>query len=147
MSERAICARCGGAREGLRAPCPDCGHRPEAGELPVAWLLSAAWLDEEELVEVSRRISEGQRPDPDPRLLVRARAALGVERSSGDLPLSNPARAGVLLGDVLLTPLLGYALWFGLRQERPVAAREALLITLPVTLALALAWIGVVLLR
>ncbi len=146
MSERAVCARCGGLRPDLRAACPDCGHAPDASELPLAWLLSERWLGEAELLETARRISAGQRPDPDPRLLAKARAALDEARVGQGPGLGNGGRAAVLLGDVLLTPLIGYALWFGLRQERPVAAREALLLTLPVTLALGLAWLGVVLL-
>lgn len=145
MIERAICARCGGVKGGAFAACPDCGFTPGAAERPLAWLLSAAWLDPEELAEAARRISEGQRPDPGRALLDTARAAIGASARSLGPGLEWRQRAALLAANLLLTPLAGYAVWFGLRESRPAAARDALALTLPVTLLLGLLWLAVVL--
>lgn len=144
MSGRAVCARCGGSRSDLFADCPDCGASIGPADRPLAWLLSSAWLDEAELDELARRISSGQRPDPGEALLARARVALGAAPQERGERLSPRQRLGLLAANLLLTPLAGYAVWFGLRRERPAAARDALSVTLPVTMALAGAWLAMV---
>jgi hypothetical protein len=50
----------------------------------------------------------------------------------------------LILANALLTPLVGYAVWFGLRQQRPAMARQALWWTFPVSAALGLVWLAVV---
>ena len=147
MSVRAICARCGGSRTELFGDCPDCGAAIQVADQPLAGLLSSAWLDEAELDELSRRISAGQRPDPGEALLARARAALGAAPRETGAHLSGRERPGLLALNLVLTPVAGYAIWFGLRRERPAAARDALAVTLPVTMALAGAWLAIILHR
>jgi cytochrome bd-type quinol oxidase subunit 1 len=46
------------------------------------------------------------------------------------------------LANLLFTPLIGLAAWYGLRQERPSAARQALHVTLPIGLATTIAWVA-----
>ncbi len=147
MSGGAVCVRCGGRREDAFAACPDCGFAPSADERPLSWLFSAAWLDDEELAEAARRITLGQRPDPSRRALLEARAALAGAPVHLGPPLAIRERVALLLANVLLTPLAGYAVWIGLREERPAAARDALVLTVPITALLALLWFSVVFLR
>ena len=60
-------------------------------------------------------------------------------------PLSSTQMLALAVADVVLTPLLGFAIWFGLRDERPVAARQSLRITLPVSVGLGIVWLSMVL--
>jgi hypothetical protein len=46
------------------------------------------------------------------------------------------------VANLLLTPLAGLAIWWGLRGERPGAARQALQITIPIGVATTLAWVA-----
>jgi len=143
----AICQRCGGGKRGPFVPCKSCGFTPTGAERHVAWLFSEHHLDAEELAEAAQRIREGERPDPPRSLLEQARIEMGAA------PLSDIARAPlhgeqiVLLtaANLLLTPLAGLALWWGLRADRPVAARQALRLTLPVGIGLAVVWAGLLL--
>ncbi len=48
---------------------------------------------------------------------------------------------GVVVGSLLLTPLLGYGLAWGWRSVRPKAALQALILTLAISLLLAVLWI------
>lgn len=143
----AICHRCAGPKKGPFVPCKSCGFVPTGEHRQVAWLFSRDHLDEDELDEAARRVREGALPEPPRELLEHARESMGAKPLDQEAlrPLSSSQLAGLALADVLLTPLVGYALWFGLREERPVAARQALRITVPVTVGLGLVWLSVVL--
>ena len=128
-------------------PCKGCGFTPTSEERALAWLFSGHHLDADELEEAARRVRTGERPDPSRALQAEARASMGAaplaDRAARPLPPRTLLLVG--LGNLLMTPLAGYAVWFGLRESRPVAARQTLSITLPVSAALALAWLAMVL--
>ncbi|MEC8422892.1 MAG: hypothetical protein VX000_03880 [Myxococcota bacterium] len=142
----AVCHRCGGNKRGPLVPCKTCGFTPTGEERPVAWLFSGHHLDSDELADAAQRVRAGDRPDTSRELRAQARSAMGAA------PLTDAARtpfgAGWLLllgiANLMLTPLVGYAVWFGLREERPRAARQALALTLPISAVLGVAWVVLV---
>lgn len=129
---RAVCVRCGSLRADYRQICPHCGHRPEAEGLLVSWLLSDENLDEAQLEAASRRVRGGESIRPSERMLERARRALGTHFTS-DPGLSVGERFALLATSVLLTPLVGWVLWFWWRGRKPRAALQALALSLPAT--------------
>lgn len=139
---RTVCHRCGSAKPGPFVPCKVCGVVPTRDARSVAWLLSAHHLTPDELDEVARRIRSGDVPDPPRALREEAQRAMGAVGAplEDDRPLAPSELAVVGLADLFLTPLVGLAMWFGLRERRPRAARQTLLVTLPVTVFLALVW-------
>jgi hypothetical protein len=138
----AICHRCGGAKKGPLVPCKACGYTPAGDDRAVAWLFSGHHLDEPELTEAARRVRAGEQPEPSRALRELARASMGAVPLDDDArrPLSTAQLLALVVTDVVLTPLAGYAVWFGLRENRPVAARQALLVTVPVTLVFTVLW-------
>lgn len=142
----AICHHCGAEKRGPLVPCKACGFTPTGEERPVAWLFSAHHLDTDELKEAARRIREGERPDPSRELRARAREAMGA-RPVVDIavePLGTARLLWLSLANLLLTPLAGYAVWYGLHEERPYAARQALRVTLPASIGFAILWVIVI---
>ncbi len=139
---RALCHRCGAEKGGPLVPCKGCGFTPTGEERPIAWLFSAHHLTGEELDHAAARVKAGERPEPGRALRDDARRAMGAA------PLTDAAKAPLGAGwllvlglaNLLLTPMAGLAVWFGLREERPRAARQALVVTLPISAALAVAW-------
>lgn len=138
----AICHRCGGAKRGPFVPCKACGFTPVGPERHVAWLFSEHHLDPEELGEAARRLRAGDRPDPPRALLETARVRMGAAPLTSDARRPLDTRQILLLSavNVLLTPLAGLAVWWGLQPERPLAARQALRITLPVLVGGGILW-------
>lgn len=143
----AVCHRCGGTKKAPLVPCKECGFTPTGPDRALAWLFSENHLDAAELREAAQRIRAGERPDPSRALQAEARAGMGAAplNDRGARPLPPRTLLLVGLGNLLMTPLTGYAVWFGLREDRPVAARQALAVTVPVSAALALAWLAMVL--
>lgn len=143
---RAICHRCGGLKAGPLVPCKACAFVPSAQERQVAWLFSEHHLCAEELAYAARRVREGDRPDPSSALKELAREAMGAQPVSDAALAPLGARSMLLLtaGNLLLTPLTGVALWFGMRQDRPTAARQALLVTAPIALGMSVLWFAAV---
>jgi hypothetical protein len=133
MKERAVCVRCGSVRTGFDSVCPSCGHNPSDEGLLVAWLLSENHLNEVELNQSAARILSGEFVQPSDRLLKKARIALGNHFSS-DPGMTVPQRLGVLSTSLLLTPLVGWTLWFWWRRRRPRAAWQAFGLSAPATL-------------
>lgn len=140
----AICHRCGGGKRGPYVPCKACGFVPAGPERQVAWLFSEHHLAPDELAEAARRLQAGERPDPSRSLLERARVQMGAGPLTDDArrPLRSTQLVALGLANVLLTPFVGLAVWWGLREERPVAAAQALRSTVPVALGLAVVWGG-----
>ena len=144
---RAVCHRCGGIKAGPFLPCPDCLHTPRAEDRALAWLFSAAHLSTEELELAARRIQTGEQPEPSRQLLAHATANMSSSRGSGGPPLSRHQLVGIGLGSIALTPLMGLSIWWGYRTSRPLAAKQALRVTVPVSVVIGVFWFGVIALR
>lgn len=146
---KSICHRCGGKKAGAFLPCPGCSYTPKATDRAVAWLFSSDHLSGQELEEAAARIQQGEQPDPAERLLVKAREQirLSAQKQATDQALTSRSLAGIGLMSLLLTPMAGFALWWGYRVERPTAASQILRITWPIAIALSILWLGVVTVR
>lgn len=143
----AICHRCGGKKFEALQPCPQCGYTPIGQGRLIAWLFSSAHLSDEELKLAADRIRSGELPEPSSDLLKHAGQQV-LRTSPADLrPLPNQALMGIGLGSLILTPLVGFAVWWGLRYDRPLAAKQALRITAPIAAAIGALWLGVIGLR
>jgi hypothetical protein len=140
----AVCHRCGADKAGPFVPCKACGFTPTGDDRAIAWLFSTHHLTEDELEGARAKVRNGLRPDPSRALKDAARHQMGAapldEEARQPFPASTLALIG--LADVLLTPLAGYAVWLGLRAKRPRAARQALLVTVPISIALLVLWAG-----
>lgn len=139
---RAVCHRCGGPKLGPFVPCKACGVVPVRDARAVAWLFSAHHLDGDELDEAARRIRAGDVPDPPRALRDEARRAMGAVGAppEDDRPLALSELVAVGLASFFLTPLLGLAMWLGLRDRRPRAARQSIVLTVPVAVLSGLIW-------
>ena len=144
---KAVCHRCGGIKAGPFLPCPDCLHTPRDGDRALAWLFSSAHLSADELELAAKRIQAGEQPEPSKRLLAHAAANMSSGRAGSGTPLSHREVLAIGLGSVVLTPLVGLSVWWGYRTVRPVAARQALKVTIPVGVALGVLWLSVIALR
>jgi hypothetical protein len=138
----AVCHRCGSDKLGALVPCKTCGYVPSGADRTVAWLFSEHHLSGPELVAAAERVRAGERPEPSRALREQARLAMGaaptLERAAQPLSLSH--KLLIFFANLLLTTLAGYAVWFGLRESRPRAAREALLLTVPLSALFSLLW-------
>ena len=145
----AACHRCGGQKDGPFVPCKSCGFIPQGNDRPTAWLFSMHNLNEDELKEAAQRVQNGELPDPGKALQAAARKHMGAAPlpDGATQPFSNGLLAGIALANLVLTPLAGFAVWMGLKQSRPVAAGQALRITLPIAFALGALWVGMVVMR
>jgi hypothetical protein len=141
LSDPAVCGACGAGKDLPLARCGACGFTPSGPGRLVAICLSDRVLSPEALAQAAARIRLGEPPNPSAALLERARRVLS--------PSAEPVAAFtgwqlalLLAGNVLLTPLLGWAAWLRLRDRPGEGARQALIVTVPVSLALAGAWLG-----
>jgi hypothetical protein len=139
MTGRAVCIRCGADKLSYDRICPSCGQRPEGEGLLVAWLLSDAHLNAEQLDRAASRVRRGEAIRPSDKMLALARLKLGTHQP--DLGLPPLQRRALLATSLLLTPLVGFTLWFWWRESRQRAATEALWLSLPAS-ALTLLWVG-----
>ena len=139
----AVCHRCGARKNGPLVPCKACGFVPLRQDRAVAWLFSTHHLDEWELEEAERRIRAGDVPAPSKALRGMAQRAMGAIDAPiiEDRPLNAYEVLLLIITEVILTPLVGLALWHGLRERRPRAARLVARITIPITAILALIWL------
>jgi hypothetical protein len=122
---------------------------PQGEERPTAWLFSLHHLSEADLQAAAERVRDGERPDPGQGLQAGAKKQMGAtplaDGAQGPMPTAH--LIGIAAANLLLTPLAGFAFWIGLRDERPVAAAQALRITLPIAFALGALWAGMVAMR
>ncbi len=140
---RAVCHRCGGPKQGPFVPCKTCSFVPLGEERPIAWLFGLDYLTEEEMLLAGERVRSGEGPDPSSALRELAREEMGaLPLSSAQLkPLSTWQLLGLSVSNLVLTPLIGGALWYGMREDRPVAAGQIARLTVPVIAGLTLMWI------
>ncbi len=140
----AICHRCGGSKKGPLVPCKVCGFVPTGEERPVAWLFSRHHLSPHELVHAAARLREGERPDLSRDLRAQAREAMGAAPLPDEArrPLSSGNLMLLALANLVASPLVGLAVWWGMGERRPVAAGQALRVTLPFVVVFALALVG-----
>ncbi len=61
-----------------------------------------------------------------------------------DTPLERREVVAIALANLLLTPLAGLALWWGLKPVRPSAARQIMRVTVPIATLLGLVWSALV---
>ena len=126
----ALCLLCGSLKAAVDSSCSECGLVPREEELDLAHLFSAANLDREELMEAGARIAAGERPAP--KKMKRDRALEpGLEFQELWL---------LVLANFLLTPILGFATWWGWRTSRPRAARQVLWMSASIALLLGGGW-------
>jgi hypothetical protein len=102
----------------------------------VAVICSRRVLGPAELAAAQSRIRRGEPLRPTAALLDRARRVLSGEVEE-PARLSPPQMVALAFGNLLLTPILGYAVWWRWRDRQGPGARQALLVTLPVSLVLA----------
>ena len=139
----AVCHTCGGPKTGPLVPCKSCGMTPLGEERAVAWLFSTHHLNSAELALTAERIQAGERPDPSRALRDTARELMGARpvEAADQKPLSSTQLVAVAVGVIVFTPLVGLAIWWGWRTERPLAARQALTLTLPLLVVMTAAWV------
>lgn len=143
MAGEAVCARCGAEKDLPLARCT-CGHVPVGEERVLAIVCSNRILDAAGLREATMRIRSGETVNPSAALLERARAILAgrVEKA---VALSPARQVGLVALNVLLTPAIGWAVWFRWRARPGPGGRQALAATLPISLAFGAAWLFAVL--
>ena len=140
----AVCHRCGYRKNGPLVPCKACAFVPQRDARSVAWLFSAHHLNEAELEEAERRIRVGDIPEPSKALRTMAQRAMGALDAPAleDRPLRSTEILLLIVAEIVLTPLVGFAVWFGLREQRPRAARTVALVTGPIVLLCTLLWVS-----
>ena len=139
---RAICHRCGAPKKGPFVPCKSCDFVPQGDERAVAWLFGRDHLSEDDMTEAAARVRAGEIPDPSMALCEMAREAMGAISLSQlqKRSLTTKQVASLLTVQVLFTPLIGLAVWYGMRTERPVAAHQSLQITGVVSVFSLMVW-------
>ena len=133
---QAVCIQCGGEKELALGRCASCGLVPTGPQRALSVIASTRMLAEPDLQEVQRRIAAGEPFRPGrARVEEAGRVLAGAARVE---PFNFDRNLALLLvaGNVLLTPALGFAVWFGLRHRPGLGARQALWLTIPVSLAL-----------
>ncbi len=98
-------------------------------------MCSTRVLDEPALRAAQERIRKGEPVRPTEALRARARAILSG-RDHTPVRFTGRQVAALVAGNVLLTPLVGYAVWFRYRTISGPAARQALFATVPVSFGL-----------
>ena len=113
---------------------------------PLAWLFSKEHLTHGELLEAQVRIRAGEAPDPSEKLLTMAREKIRkrTREKTTDIAMSTSSLAGITGLSIILTPLSGFAFWWGFRHDRPTAAAQILKITWPISILFLTLWLTVI---
>lgn len=117
----AICLICGFVKETVGQTCEECGHDLRSSDRSLALGLARAGLTPDEMLEVSERISKGERP-------------VAAKNGKWNDGARMEWREWVLLvtGVVVITPLYGLAVSWGWRVDRRLAASQAFWVSLTV---------------
>ncbi len=117
----AICLICGFVKESVGQTCEECGHDLRSSDRSLALGLARAGLTQDEILEVSERISKGERP-------VAAKNGKWTDGARMEW------REWILLalGAVVITPLYGLAVSWGWRGDRRLASRQAFWVSITV---------------
>ena len=134
----AVCHRCGGEKTEPLGRCGQCSFEPAGSERATAWLFSSAHLSIDELRLAGSRVRNGELPDPSAAL--KALAFPHIQPHANAQPLTHRDQAAIAALNMVLTPLAGLAIWWGLREERPTAARQALRASVPVAVVMGALW-------
>ena len=138
----AVCTECGSAKDLPLLRCASCGHIPAGDDRPRSLIASIRMLDPAQLREVQRRIQVGEPFRPSPDRIAAARRLLAGAAAADSFQFSVTQAILLVLGNLLLTPALGIAVWYGVRSRPGLGGRQALWLTVPVSLAVTLGWIG-----
>ena len=116
---------------------------------PIAWLFSKEHLSDSELREAQTRIQGGEQPDPSEKLQKMAREEIRrrTKAKTTDIAMNKAELAGIAGLSIFLTPLSGFAFWWGYRHDRPTAATQILRLTWPICTVFVVLWILVILSR
>ena len=138
MAELAICTRCGAEKDLPLGRCGACGSVPEGEERLVALVCSSRVSEEAVLRAAQERIRRGEVLRPTSAILERARRLISGQPEE-ETTLAPRQLAVLVAANLLVTPLVGYATWYRYRNDRGPAARQALLVTVPCSVLLAVA--------
>ncbi len=136
----AVCISCAAEKELPLARCSRCGLAPVGPDRALSVIASTRLLTEPELREVQKRILAGEPFRPSRSRVEAAGRVLAGQAAVAPVNLTRNQAVALALGNLLLTPALGFAVWFGLRQRPGLGARQALWLTLPVSLGLFGSW-------
>jgi hypothetical protein len=129
LTQPAVCHLCGEPKDLPLGRCAACGRVPVGADRDLALLCSIQVLDRERLVEVQARLRRGEPLRPSAALRERAREVLRGGPPP-EAPLGPRRILALAAANLLLTPLVGYAVWFRLRTRPGPAGRQALLTTM-----------------
>ena len=130
----AICLICGFVKKSVEQTCEECGHDLRSSDRSLALGLARAALTPEEISEVSERIAKGERPVAPKNGKWTEGAGMGWREWTL-----------IVLGAIAITPLYGLAVSWGWRDERSLASRQALWVSLAilaVELTFLLSWVA-----
>jgi hypothetical protein len=99
-------------------------------------------LDAAQLIEVQRRIQVGEPFRPTRERMEAARRMLAGATAAEPFRFSATQALLLVLGNLVLTPALGFAVWYGVRNRPGLGGRQALWLTVPVSIVLTLGWVG-----
>lgn len=136
----AICVACAAEKELPLARCGRCGVAPVGPDRALSVIASTRMLSEPELREVQKRILGGEPFRPSRARIEAAGRVLAGQAAVAPVNLTRNQAVALAIGNLLFTPALGFAVWFGLRQRPGLGARQALWLTLPISLGLFGAW-------
>ena len=138
----AVCIQCGSTKELPLLRCLACKHSPIGDDRARSLIASNRMLDGTQLREVQRRIQVGEPFRPGPERIAAARRILAGAAAAEPFAFTLTQAILLLVGNVILTPALGFAVWYGVRSRPGLGGRQALWLTVPVSITLTLGWVG-----
>jgi hypothetical protein len=99
-------------------------------------------LDATQLREVQHRIQVGEPFRPGAERMAAARKMLAGAAAAEPFAFTMTQAILLVIGNVVLTPALGFAVWYGVRSRPGLGGRQALWLTVPVSVALTVGWVA-----